>query len=91
MKTNENSILKLQPEIRPDIRQKNCPDIRPIQYPVQPYSIYRLANSDIASVFHGVLLEGGLGSISVHNTQFTDVLHPIAANAGNQYPVILFF
>jgi len=42
----------------------------------------RLANSDIASVFHGVLLEGGLGSISVHNTQFTDVLHPIAANAG---------
>jgi len=42
----------------------------------------RLQNGDIESVFHGVLLEGGLGSLNVHNTQFTDVLHPIAANAG---------
>ena len=33
MKINKNSVLTIQP----DIRQKNWPDIRPIQYPVQPY------------------------------------------------------
>ena len=53
--------------------------------------LFRLQNGDIESVFHGVLLEGGLGSLNVHNTQFTDVLHPIAANAGNQYPVDPYF